>query len=234
LTVPEGGTVTVIASFSDRFPDPETALRSENFSIITPDGLLAPFDSVEPFSTLTMLESRLEAAGVYRFTTGERLGRRGEAALVDGTFVRLGADGVDAASLPAETEHLTSQTATISESIVIAGQADWPRLIKTDGRLSISIATDARPLRTGTPASATVTFDGQPLAGAELAVIEAYDGSAGKEDGDIFRTDERGQALITLDRTGPFTLLVRHISNAPDGAETDVRSYSTTLTFPAG
>lgn len=234
LTVPEGGKVTIVASFSDRFPDPEIALHSESFSIISPNGQLVPFDRVEPFSTLTMLEIQLGATGVYRFSTGERLGRKGAVALVEGTFVRLGADGVDAEHLPAETEHLTSQAATLSESIVIVGQADLPPLIKTDGRLSISIAMDAEPLRTGTPISVTVTFEGQPLARAELSVIEAYDGSAGKEDGDIYRTDEVGKALITLDRTGPFTLLVRHISNAPDGAETDVRSYSTTLTLPAG
>lgn len=227
----ERGRITSIASFSDRFPGVEHALRSYDFHIVAPDGEKLPFETVQNLEQMTALYTVFKAPGVYRLSTGERLGRKGEVSIRDGAFVRLGEDGLDKATLPDGAPILTSQTATVSEVYVRHGATDMPTTLKTSGRLSISLSAGEKGFQAMTPLRVTVTFDGAPLAGAETTVVSPYSTYTDQPEGVTSVLDENGETEITPDTAGPNVILVRHISQAPANAETDVRSYSTALVF---
>ncbi|WP_300381410.1 DUF4198 domain-containing protein [Henriciella sp.] len=231
FTAEEDATITAFASFSDAFPAPEIALVSDSFAMTGPDGEAASFETVETFKAVTILEGTPGTPGLYRLTTGERLGRTGKVALSAGEYVRLGPDGETPDSLPDDAEILTSQTATVSESFVMVGTAERPAMLATSGRLSLMLGDGEAPLESGHPLTASFSFDGEPLSSDEIMLIDAYGHYASGEDGLALSSGENGKAALPALTPGVYVLLARHIAEAPDGAETDVRSYTTTLTF---
>lgn len=219
-----------IASFSDRFPAPEIALISDGFALITPDGESKPVDRASADHAMTRLEASLGRPGIYRWTSGERLGRTGKVAVVDGAYVRLDAEA-DTGPVPAGgAPILSSQTATVSEAYFSCGaEAGLPDL-RPAGRLAIT--PDEVALEAGRPAIFRLTFDGKPLAPDEAALLTAYGRHAGEhEDGRPAPATPDGTIRLEPLAPGIYTLLVRHIAPAPEGAATDLRSYSTALTF---
>lgn len=227
----ERGRITAIASFSDRFPGVEHALRSDDFHVITPNGEKKPFETVQNLEQMAALFTTLDAPGIYKLSSGERFGRKGEVLKRDGAFVLLGADGIDKSTLPDGAPILTSQTATASEVYVRHGEADLPATLRTSGRLSVSLSAGKKGFQAMTSLRVTVTFDGAPLAGAETTLVSPYSAYTDQPEGVTSNLDENGETEITPDTAGPNVILVRHISQAPANAETDVRSYSTALVF---
>ncbi|MCI4646478.1 MAG: DUF4198 domain-containing protein [Hyphomonadaceae bacterium] len=231
FAVSEGATVSVQASFSDAFPNPDVALVSDHFAIHAPDDHVLAFDRIETLSALTVLEAALSEPGQYRLTTGERLGRKGEIARVSGDYIRLGANGVSRASVPGNAEILSAQTATVSEAFVTVGDVAPATHLQTSGRLSISLSCGDPGCIKRAPLQAGLVFDQAPLAGADLSLITAYGKYRGLGDGVPFLTGPDGQTNLPLLPAGVYVLMARHIAPAPEGAQTDLRSYSTTLTF---
>ncbi len=227
----ESGRVTVIASFSDRFPNVEHALRSDDFHIADPEGERQAFESIDVLDQLTVLSAKLNAPGVYRLSTGERLGRKGEASRVDGAFVRLGRDGVARADLPEGAPIFTSQTATVSEVHVRKGDVPAPRTISAAGRLTLKVSAGDRGFEPGAPLQAAALFDGAPLEGARIVFVAPFGTSERGLDGVAFAADADGEAAIMSDDAGPHVVFVRHIAEAPPDAQTDLRSYTTALIF---
>ena len=226
------GRVTAIASFSDRFPGVKHPLRSHDFHILSPIGERMSFDAIHELEQMTALYATLDAPGVYRLSSGERLGRKGQAArLADGAYVRLGEDGIDPADLPEAATILTSQTATVSEVYVRRGDVDTPKTLVTSGRLSLQLKADKKGFRAAAPIRVSVHFDGAPLAGAEISLVAPYGAYRHQSDGVTLTLDENGEATLAPESAGPHVILVRHIAKAPAGAETDLRSYSTALVF---
>ena len=88
----ESEIVTLEASFAEDFFRPEFAVVSDDYHLYRPDGTRDSYDTLQAFREVTILESDLDEDGTYRFTTGERLGRKSVTALVDGawTFVEPG------------------------------------------------------------------------------------------------------------------------------------------------
>lgn len=226
---PDCSRIGAIASFSDRFPSPEIALVSDSFSLIAPDGGSLSFDKVASDHALTRLEGALSSPGAYLLTSGERLGRKSRVALVEGRYVRLDDTDNNNAGVPEGAEILSSQTETVSEAYIsCGGKTEFP-----DSRPSwrLTITPDQLQVRAGTPARFTVRFDGAPLATPEAYLLTAYRAYAGEEDGRPVVIGADGLIEIHDLAPGIHVLLVRHIAPAPEGADTDVRSYSTALTF---
>ena len=216
-----------IASFSDYFPAPEIVLTVPEFHLTGPDGPVV-FDKVSADHAMTRLEASLDIPGTYRISTGERLGRKGKVALVDGAYVRL--EGSE--SPPAGARLLTSQTATVSDTYIRCGGVSSAIDTSPAGQLGILPLTEESAPE-GTRAF-RVTFDGKAFVPDEAHLIPAYASFAGAHDGQRVTVQEDG--ILSFERLVPgvYLLLIRHIAPAPEGAETDVRSHSTTLTFAVG
>ena len=216
-----------IATFSDYFPAPEIVLTVPEFHLTGPDGPRA-FDRVSADHAMSRLEASLEVPGTYRISTGERLGRKGKVALVDGAYVRL--EGSE--SPPAGARVLTSQTATVSDAYFSCGGVTSAIDTSPPGQLGVTPLTE-EDAPEGTRAF-RVTFDGAGFAPDEAYLIPAYASFAGAHDGQRVTVPKDG--ILRFERLVPgvYVLLVRHIAPAPHGAETDVRSHSTTVTFAVG
>lgn len=216
-----------IAAFSDYFPAPEVALTAD-FRLTGPDGKAIVFDRIRPDHAMTRLEASLSLPGTYRLTTGERLGRKGRVARAGSTYIRLSGEEADA--LPEGAEILSSQTATVSDAYFTCGAETPPADTAPAGRLAILPAEIfPGPHR---PAVFAIAFDGAPLAPEEAFLVAAYGHYTGApEDGVPLAADEEGRIVLEALAPGIYSLLVRHIAPAPDGAETDLRSYSSVLTF---
>ncbi len=227
----ERGRISAIASFSDRFPGTEHPLRSDEFHIVQPNGERRTFDNIHKLEQMSVLYAVLDAPGIYRLSSGERLGRKGEASRLNGALVRLGEDGMDAAALPTGAPILTSQTATVSEVYIRHGDAELPATLATSGRLSIRLSAGEKGFQESLPLRVSVSFDGAPLPGAEVVLVAAFSTYTDQPKGFTAVLDENGETEISSDKTGPHVVFVRHIAEAPAGAETDIRSYSTALVF---
>ena len=227
----ESGEVTLYATFSDIFPEPEIALRSNAWTIVTPSGGSLNFADIASSNSRTVLRAFLTETGTYRLSTGERLGRTGEIAWMDGQYVYLGADGVARDRLSADARILTSQTATVSDIYLSRGAPDTGPPASRIGRLAIIPAINPASLEPGGTFSLSVEFDGAPLADTQVTVFSP---SSVRDEGvpeTTRMTDTNGVLHLEALERGLYLVMVRHVAPAPEGAATDVRSYTTTLTL---
>ncbi|MEQ1818030.1 MAG: DUF4198 domain-containing protein [Terricaulis sp.] len=224
---PNASQVTIESSFTEDFSRPEVAIESSEWSVYRPDGRRDTFDRVTVLNQVTILESDLTEPGTYRFTTGERLGRTGLQGLVDGQWRPLDPDEAP----PAGVQTRRSQTATIADVYVTKGPPSTQVIGVSVGRLSIQPVTHPNSIYLDDGFQLRVTFDGAPVANQELELTRdggSYDEQTFRR---TYRTDANGALTIRFDQAGAHLLMTRMSGNAPAGAPTDVRSYTTSLTF---
>lgn len=225
------GEVLLNATFSDAFPAMEIGLKSEAWVIVTPDGDRKDFDRMAERPDRTILQATLDENGLYRLSSGERLGRKGEVARIGDGYFLLGGDGLTKETLPDGAEILTSQTATVSDIYLGRGDGPSASLESEIGRLAIRPVADPAGLRAGERFEADILFNAAPLAEYDITFFSPSSSREEGEAGTSLTTDESGRVAFTPDEPGKYLLMVRHIAPAPEGAETDVRSYTTTLTL---
>lgn len=225
----DGQYVTLQASFTEDPFVPEIAVQSDDYHVILPDGSRSEYDAITPFRQLVILEDQLEGEGTYRYTTGIRLGRSSKKALVDGEWQAI--FGPDAKVPENATEIISSQTETVADAYVTKGASTWDAVNLPLGRLVIKPVTHPSEIYLGDGFEFQILFDGEPLAGQSIEV-KRQGGSYGEPKYERHvETGEDGRLTLTFDEPGKHLIMTRHAADAPDGAETDERSYTTSLTF---
>lgn len=227
----KGQTITVEASFNDACCVPKYAVRSDKFAIIGPDGLLSPPERIETFATSTIIEQTITQAGTTRFTTGERLGRKGEYVLLNGSYHLVNSDDAEPIDIPEGTRILSSQTATVSDVYVTVGDPTWESLRVSVGRLTIVPSQHPSTLSEGDRLDLSILFDAKPLAGQTVTLTRDGQRARPGDNGVVYTTDADGRISIPLAEMGTHLIMTRKQAPAPTGAETDIRSYTTALTF---
>lgn len=223
----EGETVTVQSAFSDDFPRPEIAVDAQDFHMLLPDGKKAGFDKVVQLRQVTVLEGKLPQSGTYRFTTGERLGRSGQMVRENGVWRPL-SPGEPA---PAGTQARDSQTATVAEVYVTKGAPTRQAVDAPQGRLAFKLVTHPSEAYLGEDFVFRVLFDGAPLKGQEIEVTRDGGGYEEPKYARILKADADGKVVLKADRPGVYLFMTRHGADAPAGAATPMRSYTTSLTL---
>lgn len=225
--LPEGGSVTTQAAFSETFPMPEVALRSPSMSVIAPDGTSLAFDDQTTIGALTVLTSNLTTPGTYRLTTGKRLGRKGYVTDEAGSLVRA-TGKPDQTKLGAGIKILTSQTVTVSDAFVSIGEISD---IKPEAlsRLTIELSRHPNCLLDNQQIGFNIRFDDQPLAKHTVSISRPFGPYLGEGEGLEYRTDQFGNLSFSKLHAGLYLIMVRHLAYAPEGSETDVESYTTSL-----
>lgn len=223
-------TITVEVAFNDYCCEPRYAVRTDTFAIIAPDGTVAAPDRIETFSNVTVLEHKLAGAGTTRITTGERLGRKGEYVVLEGEYHLVNSPDASLTKVPDGTPILSSQTATVTDAYVTVGAQDWGAVRTRVGRLAIEPALHPSSVAVGTPFIGRITLDGTPV--ADQAVLLTNEAQRLHDKGGVqTRTDAEGIFEITFTDPGTHLIMTRLQAPAPDGAETDIRSYTTALTL---
>ena len=225
-------TITVETSFNDDCCVPKYPVRSQSFAVIHPDGTMAEPDRIELFSNSTIIEQTVDQTGTTRITTGERLGRKGgEYVLLDGEYFLVNSDDAAPIDVPAGTPILTSQTATVSDTYVTIGAPTWDSVRVPIGRLSLVPAQHPSSVYAGETFTVTVLLDGAPLIGQDLLLTRSGQNNRPGDDGVVLVSDEAGRVSVPIDHIGTHLIMTRMQAPAPNGAETDIRSYTTSLTF---
>lgn len=224
-------TVTLDASFAERFFVPEVAISNAKFDVRTPDGTLSPVDTVVDLNTRNILEQVLEEDGTYRFSTGKRMGAifriyelNGERGSVRGNEEPL----PEGATL---TEHFQSVTSAVAY-VTKKGPTEKV-LAPTDDGLEIVPETHPNGLFAGDKFSFTLQYEGKPVADQEVMIYFANDQFSEEADFKKVTTDAKGQASTTFSKQGLYLLQVRVKEAAPKGEDVPVFSYTTTLTLEA-
>ncbi len=225
-------TITAETAFNDYCCQPKYPVRSDAFAIIEPDGTWREPDRIEYFANGTMLEQKIGSIGTTRITTGERLGRKGgEYVLLDGTYHMTNSDDAEPIEIPNGTPVLSSQTATVSDTYVTIGATTWNSVRVPVGRLLILPQQHPSSLHVGDAFSVQLTFDGAPLSEQTLLVTRAGQKDRAGDEGLALKSDSEGWVTIPTHAPGTHLIMTRMQAEAPQGAETDIRSYTTSLTF---
>lgn len=225
-------TITIEAAFNDDCCVPKYAVRSDVYGIVLPNGDVISPDRIENFATSTVIEHTITAAGTTRITTGERLGRKGgEYVWLDGQYYLINSDDADPIDVPVGTVILTSQTETVSDTYVTVGEPTWESIKQPIGRLIIAPSQHPSTLKAGDVFVLDLEFDGKPLANQEIVLTHSGQKERAGDEGVTYHSNQDGRVSIPLSNIGTHVVMTRFQAKAPADAETDIRSYTTALTF---
>lgn len=223
-------TITAELAFNDVCCEPKYAVRADSFTVVSPDGAQTRPDRIETFATHTVLEHKISLAGTTRLSTGERLGRKGEYVQIDGQYHLINSPDATLTEIPDGTPILTSQTATLSDAYVTIGEPDWLSIETRLGRLSILTDTHPNRAEIGKRFTGEVRFDGVLVPNLQIELTNEMQRLHGKPPQHT-KTDADGRFELSFDRPGTHLIMVRMQAPAPAGAETYIRSYTTSLTL---
>jgi uncharacterized GH25 family protein len=223
--------VTIEASFTEDVFRPDIAMKDAPFEITGPDGKVTKLGTPTLLTDRTVIEAAIPGDGIYRLSSGQRLGRMGKMFRVGTEWKTVGEDGAP----PAGAEVAAVQSATLADAYILRGKPTGLGALAPRGTaLEIHPLADPTALGAAAPGQFEVLYDGKPLSGASVALFREaglYDGR--KEVADV-KTDAAGRFTITPPDAGRYLLLVRHKAPAPAGSPAPFYSYTVTLAFEAG
>ncbi len=227
FTTANGDLVTAQSSFTEDFSNPSVGVKSDAWTVIGPDGASAAFKTKSELTQLTVLEADTKASGTYRLSTGERLGRVGPQVLVDGVWQPF-APGRD---LPAGAQTRQSQTATVADVYVTRGAPTNAPVEARIGTLELKPDRHPNDVYLDTGFSFRVLLNGKPVANQQVEVWR----EGGNYEEPQYRKQHNsaadGSVKLTFDKPGVYLIWTRLSGDAPAGAATPVRSYTTSLTL---
>lgn len=224
-------TVTIEASLTEDAFRPDIAMKDAPFEITGPDGKVTKLGTPTLLGDRTVIEAAVPADGVYRLSSGQRLGRMGKMYRAGTEWKTVGEDGAP----PAGAEVVAVQSTTLADAYILRGKPGGTSALAPRGT-ALEIHPLADPTTFGAAAAAQfeILYDGKPLPGASVSLFREaglYDGK--KEVADL-KTDAAGRFVVTPPDAGRYLLLVRHKAPAPAGAPAPFYSYTVTLAFEAG
>ena len=227
FTTANADIVTVQSSFTEDFPNPSVAVKSDAWTVIGPDGKPAKFDMVQPFTQVTILEAATKAPGTYRLSTGERLGRVGPQVLLDGVWQPF----APGRAAPAGAQTRQSQTATVADVYVTRGAPTMAPIDTSIGALQLKPSIHPNDVYLDTGFAFKVLLNGKPVANQHVEIWReggAYEEPAYRKE---LTSAADGSVKITFDKPGVYLIWTRMSADAPAGAATPIRSYTTSLTL---
>jgi uncharacterized GH25 family protein len=222
--------VSVIASFTEMPFVADVVMKSERYAVITPGGKTLPITQVNYLQDLAAFEVATVEEGVYRITSGERLGRKSRMyAKTDGSWEFIG----EHSDVPANVQVVEVQSVTTADVYVVHGAANATALTPTGVGIELKLLSSPALITARLPMQAELLFQGKPLADAEVTFYRGALDSMGGGLEFSRKSDAHGKLVFTVPVAGTYLALIRHRTESPAGAETPWRSYTYTLTFAA-
>jgi uncharacterized GH25 family protein len=222
--------VTVEASFTEDAFHPDIAMKDAPFDITGPDGVTTRLGAPTVLNELTIVEAKLPSDGIYRISSGQRLGRIGKMYRA-GTEWKLVGEGNAA---PAGAALVDVQSTTLADAYVARGKPQGSAALTPRGAaLEIHPLGDPTTVGVGEPLALEILYRGKPLAGASATLFREAGYYDGKKVVGEFHADAAGKLQVAAPDAGRYLLLVRHRDSAPAGAAAPYYSYTTTLAFEA-
>ncbi|MBM0105713.1 DUF4198 domain-containing protein [Steroidobacter sp. S1-65] len=217
--------VTVQGSFTEEFFEPDVAMKSDDYHVLTPGGAKLALTPVY-VRDLAVVEADTKEQGTYRISTGKRSGRTSKAAWVDGDWKFLSPK----ASAPPGAKVYDVTSVTLADVYVTRGKPSDPALAPRNAGLEYRALSHPNSLFVGSQMKFEVLFEGQPLAGHAVSV---YSGGQRYSDKKAFAevvTDEAGRFSFTPDKPGVYLAMSRHRpAPAPESPQGVSYTYSVVL-----
>jgi uncharacterized GH25 family protein len=221
--------VTLEASFTEDAFRAEIAMKDAPFEVTGPDGATVRLPDPAFLTDITIVEATLPAEGIYRVSSGQRLGRMGKMYQQGGEWRMVGEDG----DPPAGAALVAVQSTTLADAYIVRGRPLGTKALSPRGRaLEIHPIADPTAIGAGDILPIEILQDGRPLANTEVSLFR----EAGLYDGRkviAARTDAAGKAAIKVPDAGRYLILVRNRTAAPSGSAAPYLSYTATLAFEA-
>ena len=219
--------VTAQSSFTESFSNPASGVKSDAWTVIAPDGARSTFKTKVELTHLTALEADTKSNGTYRLSTGERLGRIGQQVLVDGAWQPV-APGRE---VPPGAQTRQSQTATVADVYVTRGAPTMAPVGARIGSLELKPVTHPNDVYLDTGFAFRVMLNGKPVANQPVEIWREggnYEESAYRK---LLASGSEGEVKATFDKPGVYLFWTRMSGEAPAGAATPIRSYTTSITI---
>lgn len=224
--------VSVIASFTEVPFVVDVVMKSDHYSVITPSGTRLPITQVTYLQDLAAFEVATPENGVYRITSGERLGRKSKMQQrADGGWNFLDEHStIDPNAKVVEVQSVTTADAYVQHGPAKRSDAS---LQPTGVGVEIKLLTLPDYIDAQRPVQAELLFQGKPLANTAVTFYRGTLDGLGDIQTFSSKSDASGKLEFTVPAVGTYLALIRHRTESPAGAETPWRSYSYTLTFIA-
>lgn len=197
--------VTALGSFTEEFFEPEVAMKSDDYHVVTPAGAKVVLTPVYT-RDLAIVEADTKEEGTYRLSTGRRGGRTAKAAWVDGDWKFLSPK--ESAPAGAKTYDVTS--ITMAEVYVTRGKPTEQALAARNTGLEYRALSHPNSVFVGKEMKFEVLFDGKPLAGHAVSMYAGQARYADKKAIAEVTTDKEGRFTFKADKPGVYLAMSRH------------------------
>lgn len=249
---PRRDVVTVEAAMAEEatlFVPDFTIRGSGDYVVTDPTGASRKIDGVTTLKELAIFEAPTPIEGTYRITSGERAGRSGKLARIDGVWRNVRpaggpprppeaaapprADGpIDEAQIPAGAEVMATQSYLKADVYVSRGAPTAAALKPTGQGLEIVPETHPNEAFAGEAFKFRLQVDGQPLADAPFTVSKAREGYEPQRFTTGGRAGPDGAAQVVLAKPGVYVIQAQTPARVEGQPPVPAaRSLTTTLTL---
>lgn len=221
--------VTLQASFTEDAFRPEIAMKDAPFEITGPDGKTIRLAAPTLTADQATVEAALPADGMYRLSSGQRIGRLSRMYRSGGSWTIVG----EGKTPPAGATAVDVRSTTLADAYVVRGKPSTPGALTARGKaLEIHPLGDPSSYSPGTAAAFEVLYEGKPLAGEPVTLFREAGFYDGRKQVATVNSDKTGRVTLTPSDPGRYLMLVRHRAATP-GAADAYTSFTVTLAFEA-
>jgi uncharacterized GH25 family protein len=219
--------VTVFASFTETFFEPDVVMKADDYHLIAPDGTKVPLTPIYA-QDLAIIEAPMTVQGTYRISTGQRSGRTAKAALVNGEWEFLAKDK----PAPAGAKVYDVKSITTADVYVSRGAPTKTALTPRNVGLEFRPLTHPNSVFVASEVQFEVLFDGRPLAKQSIDIHADNERYSDKKKYAQAVTDEAGRFSVRIERPGVYLAMTRYRLE-PKTAGKPATSHTYSVTFEA-
>lgn len=221
--------VTLQASFTEDAFRPEIAMKDAPFEITGPDGKTVKLAAPTLTADQAIVEAALPVDGVYRVSSGQRIGRLSKMYRSGESWTIVG----EGKTPPAGAIPVDVRSTTLADAYVVRGKPGASGALAARGKaLEIHPLGDPSSYAPGAAAAFEILYEGKPLAGEPVTLFREAGFYDGRKQVAAATSDKAGKVMLTPSDAGRYLMLVRHRAATPGTADA-YASFTATLAFEA-
>jgi hypothetical protein len=230
------------AQTEDDYFNPDIGLQMPVYLETLPSGQQAEIKPAIALKDLAVVEAPLDAAGTYRFSTGQFAMRKADLAFVGGKWmyvrdkIRPGGDGppnvILATDVPADAKKMTTEGVMVAETYVSKGTPTKAALAATGKGFELTPVDHPNALYVDQGFGFELTVDGKPFPNAQISLYREGNVYDDKRIAQTLKTDAKGAARIRFDQPGVYLITTHYpAADIVPGEAPPPQTYTYSLTF---
>ncbi len=220
--------VTLQASFTEDAFRPEIAVK-DAFEITGPNGKTVKLAAPTLTTDQAIVEAALPADGVYRLSSGQRIGRLSKMYRTGEVWTIVG----EGKTPPAGATSVDVRSTTLANAYAVRGKPGAAGALAARAKaLEIHPLGDPSSYAPGAAAAFEILYEGKPLASEPVTLFREAGFYDGRKQIATVNSDKAGRVTLTPADAGRYLMLVRYRTATP-GAADAYASFTATLAFEA-